>query len=224
MESVFSQIGPWIFFLTLGSGMGVPLGIPPAPDDPVMARFAPEECVFYTTWSASAAAESREQEPGRADAGRAGSPAVRRAFRKVDPATPLRPAGQRARREQPLRRDFDAMLLILRHQTTLFVSDLKIKDKKVSAKGGMVVALGADAAGATRLFHAECPRVLSQSQRGIGGGGSHRRPEMVSREAQSRVPHDDGGDQGFLLDCGGGRRNARHDPPADAEAGARVAA
>ncbi len=57
MESVFSQIGPWIFFLTLGSGMGIPLGIPPAPDDPVMARFAPEECVFYTTWSASAAAK-----------------------------------------------------------------------------------------------------------------------------------------------------------------------
>ncbi len=56
MESVFSQIGPWIFFLTLGSGMGIPLGIPPAPDDPVMARLAPEECAFYTTWSASAQA------------------------------------------------------------------------------------------------------------------------------------------------------------------------
>src|SRR5208283_392996 len=56
MESAFSQIGPWIFLLSLGSGMGIPLGIPPAPDDPVMARFAPEECVFYTTWSASATA------------------------------------------------------------------------------------------------------------------------------------------------------------------------
>ncbi|MGO9108939.1 MAG: hypothetical protein ACLP9L_06865, partial [Thermoguttaceae bacterium] len=34
-----------------------------------------------------------------------------------------------------------------------FVSELKIKDKKVSAKGGMVVALGPDAPVATRLFH-----------------------------------------------------------------------
>ena len=48
---------------------------------------------------------------------------------------------------------FDWMLSILRHQTTVFVSDVKIKDKKLSAQGGMVVALGADAANATKRFH-----------------------------------------------------------------------
>ena len=38
-----------MFFLS--GGMGIPLGIPPAAEDPVMARIAPRECLFYLTWS-----------------------------------------------------------------------------------------------------------------------------------------------------------------------------
>ena len=152
MESVFSQIGPWIFFLTLGSGMGIPLGIPPAPDDPVMARFAPEECVFYTTWSASAAANPASKNQAEQ---MLAEPEVRQFVEHLEKwirHSVSQPAGDATRAIFPTRPS-TAMLLILRHQTTLFVSDLKIKDKKVSAKGGMVVALGADAPVATRLFH-----------------------------------------------------------------------
>ena len=36
-------------------GVGVPLGIPPAAEDPAMARVAPKECLFYLTWSGMAA-------------------------------------------------------------------------------------------------------------------------------------------------------------------------
>ena len=152
MESVFSQIGPWIFFLTLGSGMGIPLGIPPAPDDPVMARLAPEECIFYTTWSASAAASPASKNQAEQ---MLAEPEVRQFVehlekwirRSVGPPASNPGAGNLSDAT------FDLMLLILRHQTTLFVSDVKIKDKKVSAKGGMVVALGTDAAVATRRFH-----------------------------------------------------------------------
>ncbi|MEI8376244.1 MAG: DUF1559 domain-containing protein [Planctomycetota bacterium] len=38
-----------MFFLS--GGMGIPLGIPPAAEDPVLARIAPRECLFYVTWS-----------------------------------------------------------------------------------------------------------------------------------------------------------------------------
>ena len=151
MESVFSQIGPWIFFLTLGSGMGIPLGIPPAPDDPVMARFAPEECVFYTTWSASA-------QPSPASKNQAeqmlAEPEVRQFVEHLERSIRLSITAPSNGLDSSSLSDatIDAMLLILRHQTTLFLSDLKINGKKVSAKGGMVVALGADAAGATKLF------------------------------------------------------------------------
>ena len=172
MESVFSQIGPWIFFLTLGSGMGIPLGIPPAPDDPVMARFAPEECVFYTTWSASAAANpasSNQAEQMLAE------PEVRQFVEHLEKW--IRHSINQPAERSPTRAIFPTrlsigMLLILRHQTTLFVSDVKIKDKKVSAKGGMVVALGTDAAAGDQALPPECPRVLSQPQRGIPGGRS----------------------------------------------------
>ncbi len=151
MESVFSQIGPWIFFLTLGSGMGVPLGIPPAPDDPVMARFAPEECVFYTTWSASAQPNSASKNQAEQ---MLAEPEVRQFVEHLERSIRLSVTAPSNGLDSSSLSDatIDAMLLILRHQTTLFVSDLKIKDKKVSAKGGMVVALGADAAGATKLF------------------------------------------------------------------------
>ena len=43
-----------VIMLGFGGGFGLPLGVPPAPEDPMMARVAPEECIFYTTWSAMA--------------------------------------------------------------------------------------------------------------------------------------------------------------------------
>ena len=152
MESIFSQIGPWIFFLTLGSGMGIPLGIPPAPDDPVMASFAPEECVFYTTWSASATANPASK--NQAEQMLAESE-VRQFIEHLERwiRHSISQPGSDPYTSSLTDATFDVMLLTLRHQTTLFVSELKINDKKVSAKGGMVVALGADATVATKLFH-----------------------------------------------------------------------
>ncbi len=46
-----------IFFM-LSSSAGLPVGVPPAPEDPRMARVAPDDCLFYTTWSGTAKADS----------------------------------------------------------------------------------------------------------------------------------------------------------------------
>ena len=43
--------------------------------------------------------------------------------------------------------------MVLRHQTAMFVSEVHVKGKRVSAKGGMIVALGGDALLARRLFY-----------------------------------------------------------------------
>jgi len=57
MQAMFLA-GPLELLLILsGFGVGAPTGIPPAPEDPVMSKLAPEECLFYTTWSGVAEAD-----------------------------------------------------------------------------------------------------------------------------------------------------------------------
>ncbi len=50
-EPVVSGVFLVLSMFFSGGGVGLPLGIPPAPEDPAMARVAPRECLFYATWS-----------------------------------------------------------------------------------------------------------------------------------------------------------------------------
>ncbi len=43
-----------VLLMGMGGGLGLPLGVPPLPEDPVLARVAPEECLFYTSWAGTA--------------------------------------------------------------------------------------------------------------------------------------------------------------------------
>ncbi len=45
-----------IFLFLFQSGLGIPVGIPPAELDPTMLQMAPDECLLYTTWAATASA------------------------------------------------------------------------------------------------------------------------------------------------------------------------
>jgi hypothetical protein len=40
--------------LGLSGGAGLPLGLPPGPEDPAVAAAAPEECLFYLSWAGTA--------------------------------------------------------------------------------------------------------------------------------------------------------------------------
>ena len=40
-----------VLVLMLAGQIGVPIGLPPLPEDPMMARVAPRECVWYVSWS-----------------------------------------------------------------------------------------------------------------------------------------------------------------------------
>jgi hypothetical protein len=50
----FSSPLELVMLLSLGSGLGLPLGIPPAPEEPAISRVAPEECLFYMNWAGMA--------------------------------------------------------------------------------------------------------------------------------------------------------------------------
>ena len=45
---------PILIMLLMGGGAGLPLGLPPLPEDPLLARVAPAECLVYTSWSGTA--------------------------------------------------------------------------------------------------------------------------------------------------------------------------
>src|SRR5215207_5485676 len=47
-----------VLLMFLG-GFGLPLGVPPEPENPAMAHVAPEKCVLYASWAAMAAADPK---------------------------------------------------------------------------------------------------------------------------------------------------------------------
>ena len=40
------------------AGLGVPMGIPPGPEDPALTQIVPERCLFYYNWCVHRLAES----------------------------------------------------------------------------------------------------------------------------------------------------------------------
>ena len=53
-ESAEAAWGGLLAVLAAFGGLGLPLGIPPGPGDPLLAKVPPEECLFCTTWSGTA--------------------------------------------------------------------------------------------------------------------------------------------------------------------------
>ncbi len=55
------SIFPIVLMLLLGGGGGLPLGVPPLPEDPVLARVAPEECLVYASCSGMATPDAKSK-------------------------------------------------------------------------------------------------------------------------------------------------------------------
>ena len=45
----------YLLLMLLGGGFGVPTGVPPTQEDPLAARIAPAECLFYASWAGTGA-------------------------------------------------------------------------------------------------------------------------------------------------------------------------
>jgi hypothetical protein len=50
-----------IVLLPLTGGVGLPLGLPPGPEDPAVANAAPEECLFYLSWAGTAKPDPKSE-------------------------------------------------------------------------------------------------------------------------------------------------------------------
>jgi len=65
------------------TGLGLPLGVPPAEQDPLLLRVAPEQCLYYTTWAGMAEPDAQAGNPTEA---LLAEPEVRRFVQHVDKA------------------------------------------------------------------------------------------------------------------------------------------
>ncbi len=149
MEASAVAIAPAIVMLySFFGGFGLPLGIPPAAEDPLMYRVAPEECLFYATWSGIATPDAQsanqteqllaEPEVQQFVAG------IEQQIRKAILATAEREGEQAV----PIAKDVTEWVKrLITHPTALFVSDVKINPGgPPEIRGGALTRLGDDAA------------------------------------------------------------------------------
>jgi len=137
----------WLMMLGLSVGPGLPVGIPPGPEDPLLAKVAPEECVFYASWSGTAA-------PDPASANRverlAAEPELQFMVAEIKRRVIEGIAHQVGDGDPdvaPVVKDIAAWVeTLLTHPTAIFISDLETSHQAPEIRGGALVRVGDQAA------------------------------------------------------------------------------
>jgi hypothetical protein len=140
--SVVLGFGIWAWLLTFGGG-GLPLSLPPLPEDPVMASVAPDECVWYLSWSGSAkpdAASKSQTERllAEVEVQHFGSELERRIVAAI--REHARGPDAIAAQEVP-----KLVKTALTRPAALFVSDFKMGQRGPDIRGGLIINLGEQA-------------------------------------------------------------------------------
>jgi len=145
----FGVPGPMELIILLGlGGAGLPLGVPPAEEVPLMANVAPEECVFYVTWAGQA--EPDPNSPNRTEQLVAEPEVqflVQEIIRQIENSLI-----QTAQREEPavvpLVKDVSGWVqTLLKSPTAAFISEVKMTGEgPPEIRGGLIVRVGEDAA------------------------------------------------------------------------------
>ena len=143
--------GPGVSFFALlamlfGGGLGVPLGVPPQKEDALLAKVAPDDCLFYTSWAGMAKADlnsnnQTEQllaEPEVQKAITALAQTVRQSLRQGA-------AGGGDARAQLIAAVAPQLLeTLITHPAAIFLSDVQLGPAGPQFQGGMLVNLGND--------------------------------------------------------------------------------
>jgi hypothetical protein len=167
-----------------GSG-GVPLGVPPLPEDPMLAKIAPEECLLYFASAGMAKPDPRstnhtekllaEPEIQRAVAD------LEKMIRKV-----LKESMKERRPEDRALADTAPTLVkvLLTRPLAVYISEVKVAPRRpLQFRGGAVLSLGDDGDEIKAAFD----KFLSAA---VGPGG--KVPVKISGTAFDRLPTPDG--------------------------------
>ncbi len=135
-----------VMLVGLGGGAGIPLGIPPAPEDPLMAAVAPDECLFYTTWSGMA--DPDPNSPNHVEQLLA-EPEVRDFFVELEKqiVTALKKAAEREGPETIQAIDDGAKWVkkLLTSPTAIYLSSVKMGPEGPDVQGAAIVNVGEEA-------------------------------------------------------------------------------
>jgi hypothetical protein len=144
MEATSGIMSVLAVVVALG-GFGLPLGIPPLPEDRLMSAVAPEECLIYTTWSGTAAPDPAS---GNQTEQLLAEPEIRSLLTNLEGRIVAAVQGA-ARREGPEAAAMadDAAIWVKRLLTSpaaLFVSKATVSETGADVRGGILVKVGDD--------------------------------------------------------------------------------
>ena len=133
---------------------GLPLGIPPLPEDPLLAKVAPEECLLYVTWAGTAKPDA---ESGNQTEQLLAEPEVQALIatvsRLIDEAVAQANEGSPAEEAELTQELVSWGKRLPMRPTALFITSLKPNPGgPPDVNGGVVVNLGDDAAEANALL------------------------------------------------------------------------
>jgi hypothetical protein len=135
----------FILLFAGGSPLSLPLSMPPLPEDPVLARVAPDECLWYLSLSGMAspdpsASNHVEQLLAEEDVRRFARELEQRLTAALKKGAPNTPEGALLAEEAPR-----LIKAALTRPLVAFVAGAGASPQGLAATGGMVVSLGDDA-------------------------------------------------------------------------------
>jgi hypothetical protein len=120
-------LGPIIFLFGLLGGFGVPLGVPPLPETPLLYNIAPEECLVYMSSSGAAAPDAKS--PNQTEQLLA-EPEVQRLFAGIETLIKANLNRSLSPNEMPPGMSSDEMVdlvkLLLSKPMAVYVSDIRM--------------------------------------------------------------------------------------------------
>jgi hypothetical protein len=132
--------------LLFSGGFGLPLGVPPEPVDPTLARVAPDECLFYAAWAGMAepdpdSANQTEQLLAEAEV----QQLIKTVTNRLEQVLQQEAAKQRNPQAQVV---FDVVPKLLKmlvtHQAAVFVSRAEAGPGGLEVEAGLVLNAGGD--------------------------------------------------------------------------------
>ena len=148
MMPVFGLLG-FFFPLVMAAGVGgLPLGMPPLPEDPLISRVAPDECLWYLSSSGIAAPQADSK---NATERLMAEPEIAQLYDKVEKEVLAMLRREEGAREDHVKNSHDVAKLIRTMGTrpfAMFVTEVKLAGEMGSpeGKGGLIVNLGEEAA------------------------------------------------------------------------------